>query len=124
MKLRFFAGLGLISLTLHLAAQDSETQEQMRKAAEAAKKMGGKLPDMSAINQMTDDMAKEEAKEKAAAKAAVESKEPATLPAWAPAVPQFTATGPATREVVDGQPRIAQKGTSPRNSDSLVRRLG
>src|SRR6476661_6461322 len=57
MKFISLAAVSLLCLfALPLAAQDSETQEQLKKATEAAKKMGGKLPDMSAINAMTDDM--------------------------------------------------------------------
>jgi hypothetical protein len=98
-------------------SQDKETEEQLDQATEAAKKMGLKMPNLKELNDEND---KEEAKKKAAAKAAVDAKGPATLPDWTPKVPQFTPSGPATRKLVEGQPRIVLTGTSPLTPDALA----
>jgi hypothetical protein len=102
-------------------AQDKEDEDQLKRAAEAAKKMGIKMPDMKAIEAENDkEEAKEQASQKAAAKAALEAKGPVELPAWMPKVPEFTASGPAVRKLVDGQPRTVLTGTSPVKPDALA----
>jgi hypothetical protein len=98
-------------------SQDKESEEQLKQATEAAKKMGLKMPDMKELNDEND---KEEAKEKAAVQAVVDAKGPVTLPDWTPKVPQFTPSGPATRKLVDGQPRIVLAGTSPLTPEALA----
>jgi hypothetical protein len=98
-------------------SQDKESEEQIKQANEAAKKMGLKMPDMKELAEEND---KEEAKEKATAQAAVDAKGPVALPDWMPKVPQFTPSGPATRELVDGQPKIVLTGTSPLAPDVLA----
>jgi hypothetical protein len=97
--------------------QDKETDQQLKQATEAAKKMGLKMPDLKELNEENE---KDEAKQKTAARAAVESKGPATLPDWTPKVPQFTPSGPATRKLVEGQPNIVLTGTSPLTPEALA----
>ena len=98
-------------------SQDKESEEQIKQANEAAKKMGLKMPDMKELTEEND---KEEAKEKAAAQTAVDAKGPVALPDWMPKVPQFTPSGPAARKLVDGQPKIVLTGTSPLAPDALA----
>lgn len=102
-------------------AQDKEDEEQLKRATEAAKKMGIKMPDVKAMQQENDkEEAKEQAGDKAATKAALEAKGPVALPAWMPKVPEFTASGPAVRKLVDGQPKTVLTGTSPLKPDALA----
>ena len=98
-------------------SQDKESEEQIKQANEAAKKMGLKMPDMK---ELTEENTKEEAKEKEAAQAAVDAKGPVALPDWMPKVPQFTPSGPAARKLVDGQPKIVLTGPSPLAPDALA----
>src|SRR5581483_6772169 len=49
-----------------------------------------------------------------------EAKGPTALPDWTPQVPQFSPAGPATRQAVDGEPRIIVSGTSPLSPDALA----
>lgn len=100
-------------------AQDSdkETDSAIKQAKEAAKKMGMKMPDVTKIMEEND---QEEAKEKAAKQAVVDAPGPAELPKWTPKVPQFTASGPATRKLIEGEPKVALSGTSPLTPDELA----
>ena len=93
-------------------AEDSEkdTDAALEQASEAAKKMGMEMPDAKKVTAESD---KEEAKEKAAKLAVVNAPGPAELPKWTPKVPQFTAAGPVAKQLIDDEPAVAQKGTSP-----------
>jgi len=106
--------LTLVALGLSplLRAQDSddELSSALKQANEAAKKMQMKMPDVKKIMEEND---KEEAKEKAAKQAVVDAPGPAKLPVWTPKVPQFTPAGPVAKELVEGEPAVVEKGTSP-----------
>ena len=104
--------LALLGLTPLLRAQDADkdVDAALKQAGEAAKKMGMKMPDVKKVMEESD---KEEAKEKAAKQAVVDAPGPARPPAWTPKVPQFTSTGPVAKELVDGEPAVVEKGTSP-----------
>ena len=64
---------------------------------------------MQDVKKIMEESDKEEAKEKAV----VDAPGPAKLPAWTPKVPQFTSAGPVAKELVDGEPAVVEKGTSP-----------
>src|SRR5260221_6435886 len=89
---------------------DKEIAEALKKANEAAKKMGIKAP-MGDAQKMMDDMNKKEAehKKKQIAAAKLDLK----FPAWTPPVPQFKPDGPIAVQKVDDEDLIAQTGTSP-----------
>jgi len=122
----------LALLTRVASAQDKDAQtgdidakiQKAMDAADADVKNGVKVKMPEVKDTSDDDDAKEEAKEEAKkaaeAQAAVNAKGPAELPAWTPTVPQFTASGPAARKVVDGEPRIVQVGTSPLTPEALA----
>lgn len=104
---------------------DKEIDAQIQKAMEgvnAAPKTKVEMPEMKDNSEEED--AKEEAGKKAAevaaAKAAVNAKGPAVLPPWTPEVPKFTATGPVTRMLEEGEPRIVLAGTSPLSPEALA----
>ena len=92
--------------------------EANAEAKDGAKRPVVKMPEVKDTDEGDD--AKEEAQKKAAAQAAVEAKGPATLPPWTPAVPKFTASGPATLKLVDGEPRVVLLGTSPLTPEALA----
>ena len=89
---------------------DKDMDAALQQASEAAKKMGMEMPDAKKV---MDESAKEEAKEKAAKQAVVNAPGPAELPKWTPKVPQFTPAGPVAKQLIDNEPAVAQKGTSP-----------
>jgi hypothetical protein len=88
---------------------------------EDVNKPAAKKPDMekmeretkAQIDQAEAENKAEEAKQKAAMQAVVDVKGPVALPDWTPQVPQFTPSGPPARELVDGEPKVIQIGTSP-----------
>jgi len=102
-------------------AQDKETEEQIREATEAAKKMGVQMPD---VKKMMEEDAQEEAKEKEKAKtnvqAALNAPGPVAFPDWTPKIPEFTPAGPIAKKVVDDVPQIVQTGTSPLSPIALA----
>ena len=104
--------LALLGLTPLLRAEDSDkdVDAALEQANEAAKKMGMKMPDVKQIMAESD---KEEAKEKAAKQAVVDAPGPAELPKWTPKIPQFTASGPVAKKLIEGEPKVALSGTSP-----------
>src|SRR5439155_25301881 len=89
---------------------DKDVDEAIQQAANAAKKMGVKMPD---VKQQLAEVDKEEAKEKAALQKQLEAPGPVKLPDWTPQVPQFKPDGPATKKIVDDDVDIVQTGTSP-----------
>ena len=93
---------------------DKETEAALRRASEAAKKMGIQMPDVKKM--MAEDAqeeAKEEAKAKAKAQAAISAPGPVAFPDWTPKIPEFTPAGPVAKKVVDDVAQIVQTGTSP-----------
>jgi hypothetical protein len=73
MNMIFALSLGLLLALLPLAhSQDKETEEQIKQANEAAKKMGMKTPDMQ---KLMDESAKEDAADEAAEQKAAAEKE-------------------------------------------------
>jgi len=89
---------------------DKEIAEALKKANEAAKKMGIKAP-MGDAKKMMDDMNKKEAEHKKKQIAAAKSD--LSFPTWTPPVPQFKPDGPIAVQKVDDEDLIAQTGTSP-----------
>ena len=124
-RLFFFAALMLIT-TAPAFAQDDDIDAAMKKAMEDANKPASKA-DMKKLEQQAKaqmDQAEaenkaDEAKQKAAAQAMVDMKGPVSLPDWTPQVPQFTPSGPASRKLVDGEPKIIVTGTSPLPPEAL-----
>jgi hypothetical protein len=124
-RLFFFAALAFV-MTTPVFAQDDEIDAAMKKAMENANKPASKA-DMekmeretkAQIDQADAENKAEEAKQKAAAKAVVDVKGPVAFPAWAPEVPQFTPAGPPARELIDGEPKVIQTGTSPLSPEAL-----
>jgi hypothetical protein len=97
--------------------QDKETEEQIREATEAAKKMGVQMPD---VKKMMEEDAQEEAKEKDKVQAALNAPGPVAFPDWTPKVPEFTPAGPIAKKVVDDVAEIVQTGTSPLSPIALA----
>ena len=118
--LSLLAALAFITATPGFA-QDDDIDAQIKKAMEDANKPAAKKPDMKKMEretmaQIADAEAEnkaEEVKQKEAMQAVVDVKGPVSLPDWTPQVPQFTPAGPATRKLVDGEPKIIVTGTSP-----------
>jgi hypothetical protein len=119
-RLLFVATLTLATAT-PLFAQDDDIDAQIKKAMENPNKPAPKNPNMKQMEKdAMADIAKAEAedkaeaaKQKAAAQALVDVKGPVALPEWTPQVPQFTPSGPPTRKLVEGEPKIVLTGTSP-----------
>jgi hypothetical protein len=108
--------LFLLAISLSLPAlvraedPDKDVDDAINQAANAAKKMGVKMPD---VKQQLAEVDKEEAKEKAALQKQLQEPGPVALPAWTPKVPQFKSDGPATKKIMDDEVNIIQTGTSP-----------
>ena len=133
MKRTFALCLGVVAVfAIVVSAQDKDgdIDAQIKKAEDAANAElkkdvnapAAKMPDVKDASDNDDAKAeaKEAAQKKAALDAVVNAKGPATLPPWTPTVPQFTASGPAARKLVDGEPRIVLAGTSPLAPDALA----
>jgi hypothetical protein len=92
-----------------------ETQEQLKQAQEAAKKMGVAMPDIQKLmdENEKEDKAKAAEEEEAAKKARADKPAgPIALPDWTPKLSQFTPAGPAAKKIVDGKEQIVVTGTS------------
>ena len=107
-----FCVVGSLSLPYSVYAEDpdKEVDDALNQAADAAQKMGVKMPD---VKKQLEEVDKEEAKEKAALQKQLEAPGPVKLPDWTPKVPQFKADGPAVKKIVDDEVNIVQTGTSP-----------
>jgi hypothetical protein len=79
---------------LHAQDTDKDVDDAIQQAADAAKKMGVKMPD---VKKQPEEVDKEEAKQKAALQKQLEAPGPVALPDWTPKVPQFKPTGPAAK---------------------------
>src|SRR5260370_10879665 len=98
----------------------------MKRGMEKAKRPASKA-DMKKLeqqakaqnDQMEAENKAEEAKQKAAAQAVVDVKGPVSWPDWTRQVPQVTASGPPARNLVDGEPKVIQTGTSPVSPEAL-----
>jgi hypothetical protein len=118
MKAYFVTFVFLVALVFARLANsqdvDKETEAALRRASEAAKKMGVQMPD---VKKLMEEDAQEEAKEKEKAKgkvqAAMNAPGPVAFPDWTPKIPEFTPAGPIAKNVVDDVPQIVQTGTSP-----------
>ena len=116
MKLNFapitlflFAALTLSPLAV-AQEPDPDLSKMLKEAEEQSNKMNLKVPDMK---EQLAEIEKDEAKEKAALQKQLNAPGPIALPAWAPALPQFTPAGPATRKIIDEQVNVIVTGTSP-----------
>lgn len=107
--LLLFAALTLSPL-IQAEEPDPDLATALKDAQEQSKKMNMKVPDMK---EQLAEIEKDEAKEKAALKKQLEAPGPVALPARAPALPQFTVAGPATKKIIDEQVHIVVSGTSP-----------
>ena len=92
-----FGALVPIPFSLHAQETDKEVDDAVQQAADAAKKMGVKIPD---VKKQMEEVDKEEAKEKAALQKQLEAPGRVALPDWTPEVPQFKPAGPAIKKVV------------------------
>jgi hypothetical protein len=126
---------GLLSLILLMAplarGQDDampNIDEEMKKAMAAKPKSAAEMEAMQKhaeadSKKMMEESDKEEAAEKAKQKtandAALHATGPVALPDWTPQVPQFAASGPVARKMIDGQPRTVLTGTSPLTPQAL-----
>jgi len=101
-----------LSLSYLVCAEDpdKDVDDAINEAANAAKKMGVKMPD---VKKQLEEVDQEEAKEKAALQKQLEAPGPVKLPDWTPKVSQFKADGPAVKKIVDDEVDIVQTGTSP-----------
>jgi len=132
LRLFLCAALALISATRAFAQDkddiDAQIDAQMKAALKDPNKPAPKNPNMKELEKdAMANIAKAEAEEKAeaaqkkaAAQALVDAKGPVALPDWTPQVPQFTPSGPVTRKLVDGEPKIVLTGTSPLAPDALA----
>jgi len=105
-----FGALVPIPFSLHAQETDKEVDDAVQQGADAAKKMGVKMPD---VKKQMEEVDKEEAKEKAALQKQLEAPGRVALPDWTPEVPQFKPAGPAIKKVVDDEVDIIMTGTSP-----------
>ena len=105
-----FGALVPIPFSLHAQETDKEVDDAVQQGADAAKKMGVKMPD---VKKQMEEVDKEEAKEKAALQKQLEAPGRVALPDWTPEVPQFKPAGPAIKKVVDDEVDIIMAGTSP-----------
>ena len=130
-RLLFIATLTLAAATPLFAQDDdidAQIEAQMKAALKDPNKPAPKNPNMKELEKdAMANIAKAEAEEKAeaaqkkaAAQALVDAKGPVALPDWTPQVPQFTSSGPVTRKLVDGEPKIILTGTSPLAPDALA----
>jgi hypothetical protein len=126
-RLFFLATLAVLATTTRGLAQEDDIDAQIKKAMENANNPASKS-DMKKLEQQAKaqiDEAEaenkaEEAKEKAAMQAVIDVKGPVSLPDWTPQVPQFTPSGPPTRKLLDGAPKIIVTGTSPLSPEALA----
>src|SRR5438128_530431 len=97
----------LLSFPFSARAQDpdKDVDEATQQAADAAKKIGVKMPD---VKKQLEEVDKEEAKEKAALQKQLQEPGPVALPAWTPKVPQFKPDGPAIKKIMDDEVNIIQ----------------
>lgn len=112
MNFRFVAFIFFMVASCLVQAEDSDkdVDDAINEAANAAKKMGVKMPD---VKKQLEEIDQEEAKEKAALQKQLEAPGPVKLPDWTPKVPQFKADGSAVKKIVDDEVNIVQTGTSP-----------
>ncbi len=126
-RLFLLAALALVTATSGFA-QDNDIDAQIKKAMDDANKPAAKKVDMDKMereekaesDKAEADQKAEDAKQKAAMQAIVDVKGPVSFPDWTPQVPQFTPSGPASRKLVDGEPKIIQIGTSPLPPEALA----
>jgi len=103
------AAASIASLPVFAQDDDKEVAAALKKANEAAKKMGMKTQ-MGDAQKMMEDLNKKEAAHK---KKQIEAaQKDLKFPAWTPAVPQFKPDGPIALQKVDNEPMVAQLGTS------------
>jgi len=122
------AALGPLAFAQGKDGQSGDIDAQIQKAEDAADAAAKKAEDASdaaakkgvTIPEVKDTADDDDAREKARTQAAVNAKGPVALPSWTPAVPQFTASGPAARKLVDGEARIVLAGTSPLAPEALA----
>jgi hypothetical protein len=109
-RLVTFVFFVVASLLVQAEDRDKDVDDAINQAADAAKKMGVKMPD---VKKQLEEIDQEEAKERAALQKQLQAPGPVKLPDWIPKVPQFKSDGPATKKIVDDEVDIIQTGTSP-----------
>lgn len=105
--------------------EDEKTLEQaMQDAQKTAAKHGIKVPDNAAMEKQLKEIDAENAKEatdkKKAAHAAAVTLPLTALPDWIPAIPDFKASGKATRTQEDGQESGKMTGSSSASPDAIA----
>ena len=103
---------------------DPDLQKMLKEAQELQKEGGPAKPvKMSDLQKQADEIQaqqkQEEEKEKAALQKQLVAPGPVALPDWTPATPQFHASGPVSRKIVDDEVRVIQTGTSPLSPKEL-----
>jgi hypothetical protein len=106
------------------ALSDPDLQKMLKEAQELQKEAGPAKPvKMSDLQKQADEIQaqqkREEEKEKAALQKQLAAPGPVALPDWTPATPQFHASGPVNKKIVDDQVRVIQTGTSPLSPKEL-----
>ncbi len=105
--------------------KDPDLQEMLKQAQELQKESGpAKSPaKMSDLKKQADEIQaqqkQEEEKEKAALQKQLAAPGPVALPDWTPPTPQFHASGPVSKKIVDDEVRVIQTGTSPLSPKEL-----
>jgi len=127
--LAMFVASSLLLIQFALAQEDPlkdpDLQEMLKQAQELQKESGsGKPPvKMSDLRKQADEIQaqqkEEEEKEKAALQKQLEAPGPVSLPGWTPTTPQFHASGPVSKKIVDDEVRVIQTGTSPLSPKEL-----
>jgi hypothetical protein len=103
---------------------DPDLQKMLKEAQELQKEGGPAKPvKMSDLQKQAaaiqEEQRQEELKEKAALQKQLAAPGPVALPGWTPATPQFQASGPVSKKIVDDEVRVIQTGTSPLSPKEL-----
>ena len=107
----FIAAAFSVAIPASAQDDDKDVADALKKAKEAAKKMGIKTSGMDDAKKMLDDENKKEAAHKK--KQLEAAQKDLMFPSWMPPVPQFKPDGPIAVQKIDDEDLIAQTGTSP-----------
>ena len=104
---------------------DPDLQKMLKEAQELQKqgapaKAPARMSDLQKqAATVQEEQRQEELKEKAALQKQLAAPGPVALPDWTPVTPQFHASGPASKKIVDDEVRIIQTGTSQLSPEEL-----